>query len=80
MEQDFRAVVLHGFSQEEALSIMRAVKALGLPGSQPAFATSTPNKIGWSLSELFEHLEEEHRQMLAWQQSRREKSAERPAD
>lgn len=80
MEQDFRAVLLHGFSQEEALTIMRAVKALGLQGSLPAFATSTPNNIGWSLSELFGHLEEEHRQMLAWREAQREKSSGKPAD
>ena len=60
MEKDFRAVVLHGFSNEEALTIMRAVKALDLAVKPTAFATTTPTSLGWKVSDLIAHLAEEH--------------------
>lgn len=62
MDKDFKAVILHGFSNEEALAVMRAVKALGAgiaPGST-AFATTTPTSIDWKVGYLIEHLAEEH--------------------
>ncbi|MDD3981310.1 MAG: DUF3783 domain-containing protein [Spirochaetia bacterium] len=64
MEQEFKAVVLHGFSNEAALTILRAVKALNLAGQPPAFATTTITNLEWKLSELLEHLAEEHRAMM----------------
>jgi len=60
MEADFKAVILHGFTDEEALAVMRAVKALGLGAGSTAFATTTPASIGWKVGDLVEHLAEEH--------------------
>jgi hypothetical protein len=64
MDQQFKAVVLHGFSNEEALTILRAVRALGMAGQTPAFATTTVSNLDWKLSELLEHLAEEHQAMM----------------
>jgi hypothetical protein len=63
MDQEFKAVVLHGFSNEEALEILRAVRSLGQAGAPPAFATTTASNLEWKLSELLEHLSEEHKAM-----------------
>jgi hypothetical protein len=58
-----KIIVLHGFTQDEAVVAMRAVKA-ALPASAAAmaFATSTPTNLNWRLNDLFEHVGEEHRQ------------------
>ncbi len=61
--EDFKAVILHGFSNEEALTIMRAVKSLGISASQTAFATTTPTSLQWKVEYLLEHLHEEHAMM-----------------
>lgn len=63
MDDTFKAVILHGFSDEEALAVMRAVKALGLPAPAPAFAMTTPTNISWKLNDLLGHLAEEHAAM-----------------
>jgi hypothetical protein len=60
MDKDFRAVILHGFSKDEAVSIMRAVKSLGPGAPSPAFATTTPANLGWKLEDLLAQLAKEH--------------------
>lgn len=50
---------MHGFSAEEAIAIMRAVKAASISPDPIAFATTTPTSLGWSVEDLLEHLEEE---------------------
>jgi len=56
MEEDFKAVILHGFTNEEALAVMRAVKALGLGPESTAFAMrdviETMESLGGRVSEL----------------------------
>jgi len=63
MNEDFKAVILHGFRDEEALAVMRAVKALKLGAGSTAFATTTPTSMGWKVSDLVEHLAEEQAMM-----------------
>jgi hypothetical protein len=60
MDNEFKAVIMHGFPQEQALAIMRAVKSLGFTGSATAFATTTPTNMEWKVADLIDHLEEEH--------------------
>lgn len=60
MSSEFKAVILHGFKDEEAIAIMRAVKALGLGAPAPAFAVTTPASREWKVDYLLEHLAEEH--------------------
>lgn len=65
MESDFKAVIMHGFSAEEALAVMRAVKAASAPAAKAAFATTTKTSVEWKVSYLLEHLEEEHTARMA---------------
>jgi hypothetical protein len=59
MAKQVRAVIMHGFGGEEALAIMRAVKALGFGASTTAYATTTPTSLEWKVRDLLEHLAEE---------------------
>lgn len=65
MEKQFKAVIMHGFSDEEAFSVMKAVKALGFGSGSTAFATTTPTSLEWKVDYLIEHLMEEHEYMLS---------------
>lgn len=61
-----KVIVMHGLTQEEAVKAMRAVKeALGVT-NQIAFAMSTETNLSWKLSDLVEHVFEEHRQMTGY--------------
>ncbi|QQO10494.1 DUF3783 domain-containing protein [Breznakiella homolactica] len=57
-------VFLHGFENEELLTVVRAVKkALAEAGEDPgavAFASSTPNNIDWTVKDLIREVREEH--------------------
>ncbi len=60
--EDQKIVILHGFEQEEVLAALRALKAALPSARDAAFATTTPTNLGWRLSDLLEHVAEEHRQ------------------
>ncbi len=62
MDNQQKIVILHGFSPEEALAAMRALKAAIPQAADAAFATSTETNLAWKLAELIEHVAEEHRQ------------------
>ncbi|HEY9053950.1 MAG TPA: DUF3783 domain-containing protein [Rectinemataceae bacterium] len=59
MDTSIKAVIMHGFTNEEAFAIMRAAKALGHGSDSTAYATTTPANLGWTVAELIEHLGEE---------------------
>jgi hypothetical protein len=63
MEGTMKAVILHGYTNEEAFVVMRAIKALGMDADNTAFATTTPSSLGWKVEYLLEHLAEEHKAM-----------------
>ena len=65
MEKQFKAIVMHGFSDEEAFSIMKSIKALDFGASSTAFATTTATSLEWKVEYLLEHLKEEHEHMRA---------------
>lgn len=60
--EEQKIVILHGFTPEEALAAMRALKAALPPAHDAAFATTTETNLGWKLGDLVEHVAEEHRQ------------------
>ena len=62
MEQ--KIVILHGFTADEAVAIMKAVKTTVPGAADVAVATSTETSLNWKLSYLVEHIAEEHRQFL----------------
>jgi hypothetical protein len=56
-----KIVILHGFTPEEAVQVMRAVRGTSSAASDAAFASSTETNLDWKLSYLIEHVSEEHR-------------------
>ena len=59
MEQ--KIVVLHGFTADEAVALMKTVKEAVAGASDAAFATTTETNLQWKLSYLVEHVSEEHK-------------------
>jgi len=58
-----KVIIMHGLTQEEAVTAMRAIKnSLGVK-NEIAFAMSTETNLEWKLSYLLEHVLEEHEQM-----------------
>lgn len=58
-----RVIFLHGLSREEAVSLMRAAKAV-LPDPEGlAFSMATPSNLEWRVRDLVEHVAEEHAYM-----------------
>ena len=55
-----KVVLMHGFSSEEALAIMKAAKEAVKDPASIAFALSTPTNLEWTVSYLVEHVTEEH--------------------
>ena len=60
---DERVVLIHGFSREETIAIMRAAKSAVEDPQGVAFTTSTPNNIEWKLRDLITEVREEHEYM-----------------
>jgi hypothetical protein len=60
--EEQKIVVLHGFSPEEAIIAVRALKSALPSAADAAFATSTATNLEWKLKDLVQHVAEEHRQ------------------
>ncbi len=61
---DAPVVLMHGFSRELTIAIMRAAKKAaqenGLDPSGIAFATTTPTNVEWKVGDLLKEVSEEH--------------------
>jgi hypothetical protein len=55
-----KVLLMHGFDQDEALAIMRAVKAAVKRPEDIAFAMTTETNREWKVEDLIEHVGEEH--------------------
>ena len=58
-----KVILLHGFSTDEAVAAMRAIKAALPAARDAAFATTTETNLSWKVSELIGHVSEEHEAM-----------------
>ena len=55
-----KTILLHDFSQEEAVKIMRLVKSAWTDPKELVFAMSTPNSVEMKLGDVLEDLAAEH--------------------
>lgn len=62
-QPDERTILIHGFSNKEAVAIMRAVKNVVEDPAGVAFSVSTPTNLEWSVKELIQEVREEHEYM-----------------
>jgi hypothetical protein len=60
---DERVVLIHGFSRDETIAIMRAAKSTAADPQGIAFTTSTPANLDWKLRDLIVEVREEHEYM-----------------
>ena len=64
---DNPVILMHGFSHEQMIAIMRAAKAaakeLGVDPLSIAFTSSTPTNMEWKLKDLIAEVREEHEYM-----------------
>jgi hypothetical protein len=58
-----KVVFLHGFSKDEALAAMRAVKAAVADPASIAFSMSTETNLSWKVSDLVKEVSREHGEM-----------------
>jgi hypothetical protein len=57
---DERMVLIHGFSRDETIAVMRAAKTAVSDPQGVAFTTSTPTNLDWKLCDLIVEVREEH--------------------
>jgi len=60
---DQRVVMIHGFSREETVLIMRAVKSAVQDPAGVAFTTTTPTNLEWKVKDLIGEVRQEHAYM-----------------
>ncbi len=60
---DQRVVMIHGFSREETVLIMRAIKSAVQDPSGVAFTTTTPTNLEWKVKDLIDEVRQEHAYM-----------------
>ncbi|MFO7848425.1 MAG: DUF3783 domain-containing protein [Spirochaetia bacterium] len=62
-QKDERMVLIHGFSREETVAIMRAAKTAVQDPQGVAFTTSTPSNLEWKLGDIISEVRQEHEYM-----------------
>jgi hypothetical protein len=62
-DPQFKTILMHGFTHEEALAVMRAVKQTLKEPRRLIFALSTQQSLQKKLEDLLLELEAEHRAM-----------------
>jgi len=60
---DERMVLIHGFTREETIAVMRAAKTAVEDPQGVAFTTTTPTNLDWKLRDLIVEVREEHEYM-----------------
>jgi len=55
-----KLVLMHGFTNEEAVTMMRAVKSASAEPDAIAFAITTPTNIEWKIKDLVDQVRYEH--------------------
>ena len=61
--RDGKVILIHGFSNEDAFRVMRAVKAAVADPGEIAFAVSTPTNLDWRIKDLVDQVRLDHEYM-----------------
>ncbi|MBI9103021.1 MAG: DUF3783 domain-containing protein [Spirochaetales bacterium] len=62
---DERVVLIHGFSREETMKILKAVKSKVSDPAGVAFSMTTSTNIEWKIKDLVNEVREEHEYLRA---------------
>ena len=60
-----RMILLHGFSRDEVMKILKAVKSVASDPSGIAFSVTTDTNLAWTVQDLVKEVREEHEYMKA---------------
>ncbi|BBE30685.1 hypothetical protein OSSY52_08260 [Tepiditoga spiralis] len=67
---DISTIIMDGFTNEQTLKIMRAIKSLeGMP--EIIFATVTETSKKWTVEELIKELNLEHEEMKKYKENKK---------
>jgi len=58
-----KVIFMNGFSRDETIEIMHAVKNVLKNPNQVAFCMGTDNNMQWQVKDLIEHVTKEHKLM-----------------
>lgn len=61
--RDGKVILIHGFSNEDAFRVMRAVKAAVQDPGEIAFAVSTQTNLDWKVRDLVDQVRLDHEYM-----------------
>jgi hypothetical protein len=77
MADDGRLILMHGFTKEEAQTIMRVVRMVFEEDPlSVAFAMSTENNLDWPIGQLIQEVRKEHAYMVEqWKKQQAEGGA-----
>ena len=59
-----KVVMLHGFSKDEVLTVMRLIKDQMKDRNDVAFCMTTPTNLDWTVKDMIKDVWEEHVYML----------------
>ena len=62
---DERFILIHGFSREETMKILKVIKSEAEAPQGIAFSVTTPTNLEWTVKELIKDVREEHEYMQA---------------
>lgn len=71
-----KLIMLHGFSQEEALGLLRMIKANQEDPRSVAFCMTTETNMDWKIKDLIADVTEEHAYMMKMEDERAAKAAD----
>ena len=65
-----KLIMFHGFNQEEALGLLKMIKANLAEPREVAFCMTTENNLEWKIRDLIADVTEEHAYMIKMEDER----------
>jgi Domain of unknown function (DUF3783) len=65
-----KLIMFHGFNQEEALGLLKMIKANLAEPREVAFCMTTENNLDWKIRDLIADVTEEHAYMMKMEDDR----------
>ncbi len=59
-----RTIMIHGFTDEEVISIIKAVKKVSSDPEKIAFSMTTEKNINWTVNQLLSEVQAEHEYIM----------------
>lgn len=60
VETEKKTILIHGFSDDEVINIMNAVKKISIDSKNIAFSMTTSKNMDWKVKDLIKEVRAEH--------------------